>query len=209
MAKSLLLDIDGVIIRDRLLLQHVKHNCVEYVRNKLPECKDPVLLNKHLYLAHGHTARGLNLMFNTDVSDFNEKVYDKRMIDHLSEIIYGTEFQLEAKEIHEFTQRGWDVTLFTNSPIEWAGPIALAISDKVSVKCPGPDVSKSYLKPEVGMYNFPRDQEHIFVDDSMKNLGTVRNFKNWKPVYFYNEIQESQLWCPQIGSIWELGLMID
>ena len=35
--KSLLLDIDGVVVRDKLLLSHVKENCVNYVASKLPE----------------------------------------------------------------------------------------------------------------------------------------------------------------------------
>jgi hypothetical protein len=205
MARSLLLDIDGVVIRDRLLLQHVKQNCVEYVRAKLPACKDPALLNKHLYLAHGHTARGLELLFKADVSDFNEKVYDARLLGHLSEFIYSEKFQKDAKDIHEVTERGWDVTLFTNSPIEWAGPVARAIGDKVSLKCPGPDVSKSHLKPEMGMYNFPNDQEYIFVDDSLKNLGAVRSLPNWHPIYFYETDKDSHLWCPQVGSICELN----
>ena len=56
--KTLLLDIDGVVIRDKPLLDHVKNNCVAYVKEKLPKCKDPQETNRVLYLANGHTARG-------------------------------------------------------------------------------------------------------------------------------------------------------
>ena len=102
--KSLLLDIDGVVLRSPLLLAHVQDNCVKYVASKLPEAKNPRDVNRVLYMTHGHTARGLSKAFQIDTSDFNEKVYDKRLLDHLAEVIYGTEFQLEAKEISEFTK---------------------------------------------------------------------------------------------------------
>lgn len=203
--KSLLLDIDGVLVRDRLLLEHVKDNCTKYVASKLPECKNPRETNRHLYLAHGHTARGLREVFKMDTSDFNEKVYDKRVLDHLSEIIYSNDFQQEAKQIHELTSKGWNVTLFTNSPIQWAGPVARAISDEIYVKCPG-----DYFKPEAAFYgDFSKVQTHLFVDDSLKNLGTARWLPNWHPVYFSNEPKEHNMWCPQIGSIWELCLYVN
>jgi FMN phosphatase YigB (HAD superfamily) len=203
--KSLLLDVDGVLVRDKLLLSHVKENCVNYVASKLPESKNPRETNRQLYLSHGHTARGLNMVFKIDTSDFNEKVYDKRLMDHLTEVIYGTEFQEEAKEIHELTQNGWKVTLFTNSPIEWAGQVARAIGDDIFVACPG-----DFMKPEVPMYTqFPNHHMHIYVDDSMKNLGTARWLPNWQCVYFNEGEKEPRLWCPQVDNMWELLLYIN
>jgi FMN phosphatase YigB (HAD superfamily) len=208
--KSLLLDIDGVIVRDRLLLEHVKDNCVKYVKAKLPEAKNPRGVNKLLYLTHGHTARGLRKAFQIDTSDFNEKVYDRRLLDHLHEVIYGTEFQQEAKEIHELTKKDWKVSLFTNSPIEWAGPVARAISDEVHVVCAGADAANTPLKPDAAMYTqFQKHLTHIYIDDSMKNLETARWLPNWHPVYFNQDAKTDNLWCPQIGSIWEAGLFID
>ena len=175
MYKSLLLDIDGVIVRDRLLMEHVKDNCVRYVAAKLPHCKNPHETNRVLHLGYGHTARGLANAFQMDTSDFNEKVYDKRVLDHLAEVIYGTEFQLEAKEISEFTKKGWNVTLFTNAPSVWGGRVARAISDQVHLRCPGDNIMESPLKPEARAYmDFSKVQSHVFVDDCMKNLVTAK-----------------------------------
>ena len=208
--KSLLLDVDGVLVRDKLLLSHVTDNCASYVRSKLPECKDPRQVNRVLYLSYGHTARGLANAFQVDTSDFNEKVYDKRLIEHLYETIYGTEFQRDAKEIHELTKNDWKVTLFTNSPIEWAGPVARAISDEVHVWCPGRDVNKSPLKPEASAFShFPKHHTHLFVDDSLKNIGTSRWLPNWNPIYFNEGPKEDNLWCPQVSSIWELCMYVN
>jgi len=207
--KSLILDIDGCIIRDRLLLAHVQDNCVKYVATKLPEAKNPRQVNKILYTTHGHTARGLQKVFQIDTSDFNEKVYDKRLLDHLAEVLYSTDFQQEAKEIHDLTKHEWKVTLFTNSPIEWAGRVARAISDEIFVVCPGSDPTTCPLKPEAAMYTqFPKHLTHIFVDDSMKNLATVKYLPNWHPVLFNEGPKEDHLWCPQVSSVWETCLFV-
>jgi hypothetical protein len=208
--KSLLLDIDGVLIRDKLLLEHVKENCVGYVHSKLPECKNPRETNRLLYLSHGHTARGLSTAFGIDTSDFNAKVYDKSLMDHLAEVIYGDEFQQEAKDIHDLIRNDWIVTLFTNAPIEWAGPVARAICDEVFVSCAPSDVTKGPIKPEVDAYTqFPKHHSHIYIDDSLKNVGTARWLPNWHPVYFNEGHKEERLWCPQISTIWEACLFVN
>ena len=208
--KSLLLDIDGVVLRSPLLMEHVKDNCVKYVASKLPEAKNPRDVNKILYTTHGHTARGLQKAFQVDASDFNAKVYDKRLLDHLAEVLYSTEFQLEAKEIHELTKKEWKVSLFTNAPIEWAGPVARAISDEIFVVCSGSDATKCPLKPEAAMYTqFPKHLTHIYIDDSLKNLNTAKYLPNWHPVLFNQDAKEDRLWCPQVNSIWETCLFIN
>jgi FMN phosphatase YigB (HAD superfamily) len=210
MYKSLLLDIDGVIVRDRLLMEHVKDNCVKYVAAKLPRCKNPRETNRMLYIGYGHTARGLSTAFQVDTSDFNEKVYDLPLMNHLADVIYGTEFQQEAKEIHELTEKDWKVTLFTNSPVEWAVPIGRAISDNVFIDCAWHDISTSPLKPDAVRYTqFPKHVQHFYVEDSLKNLGTARWLPNWHSVYFNEGPKEDRLWCPQVGSMWELLMYIN
>jgi len=210
MYKSLLLDIDGVVLRSPLLMEHLKDNCVRYVAAKLPQCKDPRETNRVLYLGHGHTARGLAKSFHVDTSDFNEKVYDKSLMNHLADVIYGSEFQQEAEELHRLSESGWKVTLFTNSPVEWAVPIAHAISHNVFIDCTGHDVSKSPMKPEAARYTqFPTHMQHFYVDDSLKNLGTARWLPNWHSVYFNEGPAEERLWCPQVDSMWELLMYIN
>jgi FMN phosphatase YigB (HAD superfamily) len=208
--KSLLLDIDGVLIRDRQLLNHVRDNCVRYVRNKVPACKQPNRLNGMLVSARGHTARGLRDSFGIDTSDFNDSVYDVPVRTRLWDLLSSTEFQKEAAEIHKFTQTGWKVTLFTNAPMKWAGEVAHAISSEVYVQCPD-DLLHSPLKPEPEAYNFPKHHTHIFVDDSMRNLHAAKRLPNWKPIHFNEHKTKSGYVTrtfPTIGSIWELSLFI-
>ena len=207
MAGTLLLDVDGVLIRNKELLNHVKDNCVRYVQAKMPECKNPEELNRVLYLAHGHTARGLTYTFGVPAYDFNEKVYDKKLIEHLYEVIYGNEFQSDAKEIFQLTREGWNVSLFTNAPHEWARPVAEAIGEPIGVVCPGRDLSKTWMKPEASAYaDFPKYQKYVYIDDSLKNLGTTRWLSNWTPVHFTEDKKDPKLWCPQVQSVWEIAL---
>ena len=204
--KSLLLDVDGVVLRNPLLMNHLKENCVSYVRKKLPASKDPYATNHVLYLAHGHTARGLQRVFKIDTSDFNQHVYDKPLLNHLADVIDTADFQYEAAQIHELTREGWNVKLFTNAPWVWASKVALAIGDVVSVTCPG-NPAESPLKPEPEAYMFAQHHLNIFVDDSLKNLGTARYLANWQCVYFNEGPKEPNLWCPQVGSVWEVCLL--
>ena len=204
--KTLLLDVDGVLLRDKKLMKHVKQNCAEYVRTKLPESKDPHETNRLLYMAHGHTARGLQNVFKIDVSDFNQFVYDKPLLNHLSDVIDTAEFQYEAAQIYELTKECWNIKLFTNSPWVWAFKVALAIGDTVSVTCPG-SPGDSPLKPEPEAYVFAQHHLNVFVDDSLKNLGTARYLANWQCVYFNEGPKENNLWCPQVGSVWEVCLL--
>lgn len=205
--KTLLLDVDGVLVRDRLLMDHVKENCVSYVRAKLPETKDPYETNRLLFLGYGHTARGLEKGFGIDTRDFNKKVYTKRLLAHLADVLATEEFQREAAQIHTLTRDGWKLRLFTNAPWVWASKVALAIGDDVGIKCPG-NPCDSPMKPEVEAYVFPFEDTNVMVDDSLKNLGTARYLSNWKCIHFTEGSKDPTTFCPQVQSIPELCTLV-
>ena len=200
-SKTLLLDIDGVLIRDKRLMEHVRDNCVSYVRAKLPECKDPHKTNNTLYLVHGHTAKGLQTAYEVDVSDFNSKVYDTKLMDHLTEVLSETQTRRELEQIYSLSHLHWNICLFTNAPWKWATRVAVAMGENVKIKCPG-DPAFSPLKPDVEAYTLPFSDLTVFIDDSLKNLGTARNLTNWVPVYYNDgERDASHKWCPQVNSV--------
>jgi hypothetical protein len=203
---SLVLDIDGVLVRNPRLMKHVNDNCVSYVRSKLPECKDPNETNRTLYLSHGHTAKGLQARYNVDTRDFNTKVYDKELLDHLAEVLSTKEFQDEAAELHSLTAQGWKLKLFTNAPWIWAKKVALAIGDDVNIRCPGNPMD-SPLKPNPEAYLFQASEPKILVDDSLKNLGTVRFLDDWRCLHFAED-KDHSVWCPQVSSMRELCLFV-
>ena len=197
----LLLDVDGVLIRDRPLLDHVRNNVNAYVAHKLPKVKNPALVNKILYTKYGHTGRGLFDAFRIDTSDFNQKVYDRRLMTHLWDVLTRTEFQREAQYIHDLTN-DWDVRLFSNAPLVWTGPVAEAISPAITIAQPG-----FSLKPDPRAYiKFRSCSKKIFVDDSPKNLRTATYFYNWTPVHFEPNKERSSSEYPTVGSLWEIAL---
>ncbi len=200
--KVLLLDIDGVLVRDPLLLQHVQYNVVDYVRTKLPEAKDPARVNRILYKTYGHTARGLKGSFKIDASDFDEKVYDKKLIDHLWSVITTNEFQQEAKIINEIEANGWTVQLFSNSPLVWSVPVMQVLGGRTkNFK------DHKHLKPSLQAYTkFSTKNRYLFVDDSLVNLYTAKLLPNWTPIH-YSENKAKRTDFPSVGSIWDLGLI--
>lgn len=200
--KVLLLDIDGVLVRDRLLLEHVKHNVVEYVRTKLPEAKDPARVNSVLYKTYGHTAKGLEKSFRIDASDFDAKVYDKKLLDHLWSVLSSTEFQDDAKILNEIEKSGWNIQLFSNSPLVWSLPVMQVLGGNTSVI-----KSHQYLKPHLRAYTqFSTKWNYLFVDDSLINLHTAKLFPNWTPIH-YTEDRPQQIDFPSVKSVWEISLM--
>jgi len=202
MSKTLLLDVDGVLVRDSLLFSHLKDNAVNYVRTKVPHSKNPRALNALLYKKYGHTSIGLSRALGIDASDFDRCVYDRRLIDHLWSVISGTEFQKEAEILHEIASRGdWKVSLFSNAPPVWTTPVSQAISDCIGVS------DHEYFKPQGLAYTHfsPRDM-YLFVDDKVENLRPVKDLVNWRPVHFCEESRNSPAEFITVGSIWEIQL---
>lgn len=192
-SKSLVLDIEGVVLRDKDLLTHVQHNCIRYIQKKLPSCKDPARLNRIFLKSNVRTDRGLKNCFKIDVSDFNNEVYDVPLRSHLWEVLSSTDFQREATDIHNMITKGWSVTLLSDSPFAWAGQVAHAISDQVRVSD--------------GKYgDFAKHHLHIYVDDSVDNVKTASQVPNWHPILFGDT--DPRWPGPTIGSIWELGLFL-
>lgn len=177
---SLILDIDGVLVRDKALLSHVRHNCVRYVRQKMPEVKAPAQMNEILYQNFGHTGKGMRRAYKINTDDFNKSVYDKNLHAHLWSVLSGTEFQKDAEKIHSLIRDGWSVKLFSNSPLEWSLPVASAISDEVQVV-----YNDRMLKPDLEAYTQFSDKiKHVFVDDNLRNLMPAWWLLNWHTIHF-------------------------
>lgn len=201
--KTLLLDVDGVLIRDKELLDHVRHNCVQYVKKKMPECKSPGRLNRQLYMKHGHTATGLKLEHNIDTSDFEKEVYTAKLKSHLWSVLSSNEFQQDAEVIHEIASKDWKVCLFTNAPIEWSGQVGHAISDLLYIKTPDSQV----YKPDPGFYTgLPSHNIYLYVDDCIRNLKASERLHNCHPILFSDNTSSPY---PTISSIWELQLYVN
>lgn len=197
MARSLVLDIDRVLLRDPLLREHVRHNVVKYVQAKLPHAKDPARVNRILNKYYGHTSAGLETAFHIDTSDFDSQVYNPPLMEHLWEILSSNEFQDDAEIINDLAHQNWDVTLLSDAPLVWSRPVLSAVGDRVK------------LIPKLDKLAYPQ-KHHLFVDGALPNLRAVRDAPNWTPVHFRPDIIKDPNFVPEfptIGSIWELGIM--
>jgi hypothetical protein len=176
---TLLLDIDGVLIRDKVLLDHVKHNIVKYVYKKVPSNNSPHKLNNLLYRAYGHTAVGLKKEYGVDTRDFDYRVYTPQVLDHLDDFLDTREFQNDAEIVRNILSMGWNVELFSNSPLVWSEPVKYAI-DSTRIKNGG-----VYEKPKIDTYlKFDPFHKYVFVDDKVCNLLPTLFLDNWKQIHF-------------------------
>lgn len=177
----ILLDVDGVIVKDYALLDHMKNNVVRYVSKKLPGLKKPHNVNKLIYSKYGHTAIGLSAEFNVDTRDFDEFVYDKYLIAHLEDYLDSNEeFERDANTIRTICDSGMSVSFFSNSPLVWTEPIRLKIDERIHN-------NGEYRKPKLESYlRFGKEEHFVFVDDRIENLKPVLFLENWTPIYFSN-----------------------
>lgn len=184
MGKTLVLGVDGLLIRNKHIQQEYTRKCVNYVKTKLPNSKSAEDVNKVLHLVHGHTGRGLKLEYGIDTRDFNNQIYEGALMSLLIDQIYSQEFQQNAEHIHQISRQGWDIKLITSAPSTWVLPVALAIGDNVGFVCEKDTLDISTFK------KFSGNNLYLFVDHSLKNLGVVRKLKNWLPVHFTTEKNE-------------------
>lgn len=129
--RILLLDFDGVILRQKPVLQKVQQRIIDYVQLNVhkgylhPE--DAMRLNQDLYTRYGHTHIGMKKLFLpfSRLSDFNKFVYDPLFMNQLyMDAVRTTQVQEEMKDfkswVKEF-ERTYDIPcyIFTNSPSHW------------------------------------------------------------------------------------------
>ncbi len=181
----LLLDVDGVLIRDQVLLDHVKNNVVRYVNKKLPGMKRHEKINNLLYKAYGHTSIGLQEEFGVDTSDFNDCVHNRYLLAHSHDYIHNDiNFMKDAFIIRRMCEYGKSISFFSNAPLVWTEPIREAIDLRIGN-------AEGYLKPNIDSYLSFGSDPITCVDDKMCNLITTAFLPNWTPIQFTDK-PESQ-----------------
>ena len=172
--KVLLLDIDGVLIKDRLLLHNVRHNVIKYVQHRVPIKNLDVLqacnLNDTLYKSYGHTLRGMRIAFPKYVddftnNDFSKDVYDTKLLNNLHHHINTSD---EFKHLHIDFQSVLDKCrdqniafhIFSNAPYSWCLPILTAfdishivLNTNTIFHCNHKYYNNDLLKPDIALYS--------------------------------------------------------
>lgn len=192
----LILDVDGVVIRDPLLMAHMEYNVTEFVRKKLPQSKQPHKAAKVLYKKYGHTGLGLGV----SLKEFEDSVFDNPLISHLHSVLDSDVFQNDLMYLRPLCKQ-YDVRLFSNSPLIWTLPIASEFRAPVKIH-----KNHDFVKPDPRAYTmFPKTIPKYFVDDSLLNLRTARGFPLWKCIHFSDKVGTE---FPTVQSMLELALRL-
>jgi len=147
---ALLIDVDGVLLRDKGLLNYVSNKCVSFVRKysnpKLATYNEAKLVNKSLYSNYGHTLRGMHKVWQKEYQEdslqqlylesynaFNDIVYDSDSIDNLHSYMKSVEFFEQSQKIVELCleckSKDIPVMMFSNAPFKWCEPVAMKLEN--------------------------------------------------------------------------------
>lgn len=189
----LLLDFDGVVLRNHPIYAHVSQRCQVYAQKFIP-IRNPIKMrqvNQELYEAYGHTVLGLKAMgYPADLQEFNHFVYGNIDIKTLYDVK-----ETHAKDIVGFkemmkTVKGEadhvEVRLFTNAPDVWCSTIFELMGIEQIAKV---NVNGQYLKPDPASYEvverkFPNERNIIFVDDKLVNLRSIAKRPTWHKILY-------------------------
>lgn len=179
---NVLLDVDGVLIRDPAISQLLQNNITRYVRMKIPKARNPEKMSTYFYRKYGHTGHGMTQALGIPTPDFNVQVYDKALMELLAEHLASAQFQKDADVIRKLLNDGNTVTLFSNAPGMWTWPISCAIDLRVTT------ARFAGLKPQPVAYTHVRGPgPFVFVDDLYANLAPIKSHPDWFPVHFSEE----------------------
>ena len=206
-APIVLVDFDGVILRNKRVLGAVKDRVDKYVA-KVMRIDDPgraEKVNQYLYRNYGHSLIGLRKVIDDDAGDleeFNKFVYDDINIGR--DDFYFAKGEV-AKDWEPFLNRmeclGIEVHIFSNAPKEWClnfidpKKVNGFVSDNLPRK-------SEYLKPGYQVYDVVSTwywgKQVYFIDDKVQNL--VKKHPLWTNVLFDPKIDcdlvklDSNLW---------------
>lgn len=206
--KTVLLDMDGVILHQPSIHRFVAIRATSFVRHSLKE-KVPNMsfhhaetMNKHLYTTYGHTLTGLNKVFqvNKTIEEFNDYVYDDVTMNYVPNFKEDPLLTTRGKDVRKVIEKckknNIPIYIFSNAPIKWCKMMTKMMDLSIdSDKILGSDhlffTEQQMLKPIPHLYHriddmiqhrFHQEHEIIFIDDSMINLFPSINMKNWKSV---------------------------
>lgn len=186
-----LVDFDGVVLRNKRVLEAVKDRVDKYVGKvmRIDDLYKATKVNQYLYKQYGHSLIGLQKVIGDDagdVVDFNKFVYEDINIGR--DDFYGAKKEI-VKDWEPFLNRmeclGMDVHIFSNAPKEWC--LNFIDSKKVNgfVSDNLPNKSE-FLKPSYEVYDVVSawywGKQVYFIDDKIQNL--VKKHPMWTNVLF-------------------------
>ena len=194
--KVVLIDFDGVILRNCSAYNVVVHRCEQYV-NRHISIRNPVKIkeiNNQLYETYGHTAIGLRKMgFDVTVEEFNRFVYGYIDKSYFRDVRAENNAHIKdfANLRQHYIDQGVQMFVFSNAPDVWCKTALVEMDPQFSDIETLSSVMTSNLKPEEECYNviekaFSSDHDLWFIDDKLQNMVPVMNRPRWKKLLLTN-----------------------
>lgn len=201
MEKSLLLDFDGVLLRNAEMNRIVQHRATKFFSYKTKIPYDiSYKLNNKFYKHYGHTVNFVKDLVPQEISmvDFNEFVYSPELLSSIEKEITlkdKCQFVKWQTTFDIFRTYNYNVKLFSNAPLCWINACIhnlcdnhqdLSLFDEVICF----DNSRA-LKPSEQSYEdvYKNEEKILFVDDTEENLYYLLNKPIWTPI-LYDEKNE-------------------
>lgn len=200
--RHVLVDFDGVVIKNRAYQKIVEKRIIQYVARSynIKNMKEAKILNTFLYKKYGHTYWGMNELppsgtKRITLDDFNKTVYSH---DIKKEILMSTNYNIYQDDIDKWeafcimlSMSSLDVSIFSNAPKQWCDFFTKPINNKYNVSNLHDvfPVSMEMLKPKPEVYqyidqNIIKHKPVVFIDDSVMNLSYPMQLSNWTNILF-------------------------
>ena len=200
--QCMLIDFDGVILRNHISSKFIINRCDNYVQIKLnTHARHSKFVNENLYGTTGHTLHGLHKLGHNQysVKDFNDYVYGDIQYPSMFKDIRTT----HAQDIQQFINLNeWckknetKLFIFSNAPDEWCNNICKLMSPKLDdIETTNLMLKNHFLKPNqdaytVLDYHLKRYKKIINIDDKLINLMPTIDNDRWTHYLFANNYKE-------------------
>lgn len=192
MQKTLLLDIDGVLFRNKAAAQHIKHKAIRYVQKVIPRdltYNEASKFNNYLYTYFGHTNRGLKHFINNKYTykEFNDYIYNNDSMILLKHFIDKDTMLDRVKDnLDKFRYifPDIDIYIYTNAPLQWSYPICQKINSQYFTEDKILDLGE-FVKPDREAYEIVEERiqgKIYFVDDQLINHIPIMHKTNWTSI---------------------------
>lgn len=188
----LLLDFDGVIIKNKKIIQYQYQRSAKFVQKHLHvPISTADNLNRTHFPKYGHTVIMLNEHFNIPVTleEYNDFVFPKQQIYRLDSLIDKSTFEHGNDFAQHFKSTNYHTSVFTNAHINWVTTFADIFDLPITEHNVIWPTSLELLKPMPKAYDnvsnlFKEADRIVFVDDSKKNIEYPSRLSNWVTYHF-------------------------
>lgn len=189
---KLLLDFDGVIIKNKKIIRYQYQRSAKFVQKHLHvPISTADNLNRKYFPKYGHTVIMLNEHFQIPVTleEYNDYVFPKQQIYRLDSLIDKKTFEHGNDFAKHFKSKDYQTSIFTNAHVNWVTTFAdifdLPIEEHNIIWPQSLDLLKPMPKAYDNVSDFFKEADRIiFVDDSEQNIEYPSRLQKWQTYHF-------------------------